>query len=375
VILGLVLPVLPVAAAGSLVPIESGFAQPLQVTNARDGSNRLFVVERAGLIRIVKNGTILPTPFLDITGSVALSDEQGLLGLAFHPKFKSNRKFYVYFTRADGDIAINEFKASSANPNVAIRSSGRRIMTIGHPPDTNHNGGGMAFGKDGFLYIATGDGGGSGDPDGHAQDKGSLLGKILRIDIDRTSSRGNYRVPTFNPYVGRSGLDEVWSIGLRNPWRISFDREFGDLWIGDVGEGQREEVDRKSLDSAATLGRRSNYGWKTVEGNLCFSPPSGCSKSGKVVPIATYDHSNGRCAVTGGHVYRGSKYPKLMGRYIFGDFCSGEIWIVSRSASPGTHPTLLLDSDLLISSFGEDEKGEVYAVDYAGGAIYRVARS
>lgn len=370
------MPVTPAVAATSLVPVKSGFDQPLQVTNAGDGSNRLFVVERLGKIRIIKKGSLLSKPFLDISSQVANGDEQGLLGLAFDPKYESNRKFYVYFTRIGGDIAVNEYRASSSNPDVAVKSTGRRIITIAHPPATNHNGGALAFGKDGFLYIGTGDGGGAGNPGNYAQSKDSLLGKILRIDVTRTSGSRNYRIPPANPFVGKAGRDEIWSFGLRNPWRISFDRSRGDLWVADVGEGGYEEINRRTSSSSSTRnGRGQNYGWRVMEGAHCFMPSSGCNRTAKVLPVTEYTHVSGRCSVTGGFVYRGTKSPKLAGRYIFGDFCSGTIWSISRSASTGSKPTLLLETSLLISSFGEDEKGEVYVVDFGGGRIYRLART
>ncbi len=367
------LPAGAVAATTTLVPVASGLDKPVFVTSANDGTGRLFVVEQGGKILVIKDGSVLPTPFLDISDQVEQSEEQGLLGLAFHPGYAGDARFYAYFTRHGGDIAINEYHASSVNPDVAVRSTARRIITIAHPPATNHNGGMLAFGRDGDLYIGTGDGGGAGDPHNHAQDKESLLGKILRIDIDGTLGSRQYAIPKSNPFVGRAGRNEIWSYGLRNPWRFSFDRTRGDLWVGDVGQDRVEEVDRKTAtSSAAPNGRGSNYGWPILEGDHCYRPARGCSKSGKVLPITQYSHADGKCAVTGGYVYRGSLSPALSGKYIFGDFCSGGIWTVSSSAHTGTARSLLLQTDLLISSFGEDEAGEIYVVDRRG-AIYRLA--
>ncbi len=366
----------PASAATTLEPVvTTGLTKPLFVTNAGDGSGRLFIVEQGGTIRILKGATLETTPFLDISSKVAQGDEQGLLGLAFHPNFATNRKFYVYFTNIYGNIAINEYRASVGDPDVADLSVGRRIMTIDHPPATNHNGGMLAFDKHGYLFIGIGDGGGAGNPGNSAQNKGTLLGKILRINVNGTSGSRQYKNPVSNPFVGKAGRNEVWSYGMRNPWRFSFDRLLGDIWIADVGQYNYEEVNRKLATSkAAPNGRGSNYGWRVMEGSHCFLPASGCSRKAKVLPITEYTHASGRCAVTGGYVYRGSLSPSLAGRYIFGDFCSGTIWTVSRGAPVGTTRTLLLQTGLLISSFGEDEDGEVYVVDLNGG-VYRIASS
>jgi glucose/arabinose dehydrogenase len=372
-ILALVAPVMPANAAAHLVQIASGLDHPDFVTNAGDGSGRLFVVEQTGKIRVIDSGgTLLTTPFLDISDQIAHSEEQGVLGLAFHPNYAANGKFYVYFTRANGDNAINEYQVSSGDPNVAVRSTARRIITIAHPPATNHNGGMLAFGPDGYLYIGTGDGGGGGDVGNHAQNKDSFLGKILRIDINGTLGSRQYRVPKSNPFVGKAGLNEVWSYGLRNPWRFSFDRQLGNIWVGDVGQDRYEEVDRKVLSStAAPNGRGSNYGWHVMEANHCFHPSSGCSTSGKVLPITAYTHSGGRCAVTGGYVYRGTAAPSLVGKYLFGDFCGGAIYTVPAGAPTASGYSTLLQTNLLISSFGESESGEVYVVDLNGG-VYQI---
>jgi glucose/arabinose dehydrogenase len=298
---------------------------------------------------------------------VSKGGERGLLGLAFHPSYETNGKFYVDFTRADGDTAINEYHVSSGDPDVADRGSGRRIITI-QQPYANHNGGGLAFGPDKYLYIGMGDGGSGGDPGNRAQNLDSLLGKILRIDINGTSAGRGYRIPKGNPYVGRAGRDEIWSRGLRNPWRFSFDRFSGTLWIGDVGQGRYEEIDRAT--GASTYGRGWNYGWRVLEGKHCYRPSTGCSKTGKKGPVIEYSHAAGACAVTGGYAYHGTASPRLVGRYVFGDFCNGRIYTVRQSVSPPT-ASLLVDTNLLISSFGEDEAGEIYVVDL-NGSVYRL---
>jgi len=362
-------PSMAAVPGAGIVLVENGFDRPVLVTNAGDGSGRLFVVEQGGVIKVVKSGATLATPFLDISDIVGSAGERGLLGLAFHPSYESNRKFYVFYTRAGtGRLVVAEMKASAGNPDVADRSTFRAILTIAHPA-SNHNGGHLAFGRRGYLYIATGDGGGSGDVANNAQSKNSLLGKLLRIDINGTSGAKAYRIPASNPYLGKPGLDEIWSRGLRNPWRFSFDRSSANLWIGDVGQSAWEEIDRSTISGGA--GKAKNFGWRVMEGFHCYRPSSGCDRSGKTLPIAEYSHSDG-CSVTGGYVYRGSMSPALYGRYIFGDYCSGRIWTLPQGADRPAAESLFLDTGLDVSSFGEDEAGEVYVVDHAG-AIYRVA--
>ena len=366
--LALIVPPAPASAAITLTPVITGLNSPVFVTGAGDGTNRLFVVEQTGRVKVFKNG--VTSTFLNISTKISTGDERGLLGLAFHPNYETNRKFYVYFTLKDGDIGINEYKASASNPNVAVLSTRRRILTINHP-NSNHNGGMLAFGRDGYLYIGVGDGGGAGDVPNNAQNKDRLLGKILRIDINGTLGKRQYKIPKSNPFVGRAGRNEIWSYGLRNPWRFSFDRARGDLWIGDVGQNRYEEVDRKLITStAAPNGRGSNYGWRVLEGWHCYKPASGCSKSAKVRPIVEYNHAGGRCAVTGGYVYRGSS-AALVGKYIFADYCSGEIWSISRGASIPATKKLLRNTSQLISSFGEGDNGELYVVSLKG-TVYRL---
>jgi glucose/arabinose dehydrogenase len=358
---------MPSAALGAvnLQFVAGGFSSPVFVTHA--GDSRLFVVEQTGRIKIVGGGT-----FLDIHTMIRTSGgEQGLLGLAFHPNYASNGLFYVNYTRkSDGDTVIAEFKRSSGNPNLADVASKRVVMTI-NQPYANHNGGWMAF-KGSYLYISTGDGGSGGDPKNRAQNVDRLLGKILRINPLDPPGSATYSIPGDNPFVGVFGKDQVWSYGLRNPWRCSFDAVTDDLWCGDVGQEVYEEVDH------VATGRGINFGWRKLEGRHYYKwsgHTSGalCSGSCFTLPVAEYAHSSyggGNCAVTGGYVSRRSG-AALYGDYIFGDFCSGKVWSISAS---GGGMTLLDDTSYLISSFGEGNDGKLYLVDL-GGSIYRLTDS
>jgi glucose/arabinose dehydrogenase len=361
----------------SLPPLPSGpdaleiqsvagpFQSPLGVTNAGDGSGRLFVVEQAGRIWIVNADRTVPSqPFLDIVPLVWAVSERGLLGLAFHPEYRRNGRFFVNYTRRDdGATVIAEYRLST-NADVADPASQRILMTVAQP-FPNHNGGGLGFGPDGYLYIALGDGGGQGDPHGNAQNPNALLGKILRIDVDGPRPAGAaYAIPAGNPYASGGGAPEVWALGLRNPWRVSFDRDWGDLYIGDVGAGAWEEINRQPADGSGGL----NYGWPVLEGRHCVA--AGCTVTGFVNPIAEYSHAEG-CAVVGGHVYRGTAQPELVGIYVFGDWCSGRIFTLQVDEGTVT-PKTVLHSGLAISSFGEGETGEIYATDLSGGRLYRV---
>ncbi len=362
----------PAAAAGlTLSLVESGLSDPLFVTNA--GDSRLFVVERGGRIKIVGGGT-----FLDISGLVAGgSSERGLLGLAFHPDYDSNGLFYVDYTRAgDGATVIAEYSVSAGDPDTADAGSGRVVLTIAQPY-SNHNGGWLGF-KGQLLYISTGDGGSGGDPRNRAQSKNVLLGKILRINPLDPDGGGpaTYTIPTRNPYVGKSGRDEIWARGLRNPWRCSFDAKNGKLWCADVGQGKFEEINR------VKRARGVNFGWRLLEGRHYYSYPghkSGklCTSHCRTLPIADYAHAafgGGNCAVTGGYVARRSG-AAIAGRYVFGDYCSGRIWTIPASfASGSTLPPPALDTGLLISSFGQGADGRLYVVDL-GGAVYRINES
>jgi glucose/arabinose dehydrogenase len=325
----------------------------------------MFIVEKTGTIRVYDGGSVLAGAMLNLRDQVSKGAEQGLLGLAFHPNFESNRKFYVNYTNRSGDTIIREYKASVSNPNRAETGSGRTILKV-NQPYSNHNGGDLVFGPGGYLYIGLGDGGDAGDPGNRAQDKDKLLGKMLRIDVNGSSGGKHYRIPKSNPYVGKSGRDEIWLRGLRNPWRYSFDRATNRLWIGDVGQYRYEEVDRlTSSDKGA------NLGWRLVEGYKCYNPSSGCRKAGKEKPILAYSHAGGRCSITGGFVYRGSDIPALTGWYLFADYCSGEIWTTPSTAGTHADKILLRNTSANISSFGENASGELFVVDL-GGTIYRI---
>jgi glucose/arabinose dehydrogenase len=358
------------AVAIKLVPVATGLNRPVFVTPAPDGSGRLFIVEQSGKIKILASGSVLGTAFLNETRAGPATGEQGLLGLAFHPDFATNRRLFINYTNDDGNSVIREYRASGSNPNVVDPASTRVILRQ-HQPYVNHNGGMLAFSKGGYLFIGFGDGGGSGDPANRAQRLDTLLGKILRIDVDGTTATKNYRIPPSNPYVGRSGRNEIWQRGLRNPWRFTFDRDTWDLWIGDVGQGEWEEIDRVRQTSSGP-GKAVNWGWDVLEGSHCYSPPSGCNTSGKKYPLLDYSHAAGRCSVTGGYVYRGSAIPGLVGRYLFADYCSGEIWSVGANASRPASKTLLLDMPFRISSFGQDDAGELYVLDHNNGRVLRI---
>jgi glucose/arabinose dehydrogenase len=353
--------------------VRSGFSSPVLVTSARDGTGRLFVVEQTGRIKVIDGSNV--SIFLDLRSLISTGGERGLLGLAFHPNFATHPFVYVNYTDKSGNTQIRRYTASG---NVASPSSAFHIVSIGQPY-SNHNGGNLAFGPDGYLYIGMGDGGSAGDPQNRAQNINSLLGKMLRIDVDHTSGSVHYRSPSTNPYVGRSGLDQIWQRGLRNPWRWSFDRLTGALWVADVGQARYEEVNRLTRNGNPGPGRGANYGWPAQEGRACYRPSSGCSTSGKVQPVVVYPHATSaadNCAVTGGFVYRGSAYPVLQGGYIYGDFCSGRMWMISATtASPATAVQVWSTSArpaISISSFGEDDAGELYVCDLSGGAVYRI---
>jgi glucose/arabinose dehydrogenase len=351
------------APSVALVPLAGGFVSPLFVTHAGDSSGRLFVVEQGGTIRILNAGTVLPAPFLDVSSIIVTGGERGLLGLAFHPRYNRNGRFFVFYTAANGDNTLAEYRVSS-DPNRGDPATGRVLFAI-PDPYTNHNGGMIAFGPDGYLYIGTGDGGNGGDPLENGQSLQTLLGKILRIDVDGMSP---YAIPLSNPFAARTDARrEIWALGVRNPWRFSFDRGTGDLWIADVGQARREEV---NFQAAGSMGG-TNYGWDTMEGSLCFEPLSGCSNAGLTLPVAEYDHSMG-CSVTGGYRYRGVAYPALAGLYFYGDLCSTRLWALAGSPQSGWQATELLQTGFMISSFGEDQAGELYLAGFSTGIIYRL---
>lgn len=360
--------------------VANGLSQPLFVTHAPGDFDRIFVLEQLGRIRIIKNGVLLATPFLDINTIVGNSgNEQGLLGLAFHPDYANNGFFYVNYTNNGGNTVIRRYSVSS-DPDIADSGSDLRVTLISQP-FSNHNGGWIGFGPDGYLYVAMGDGGDACDPGQRAQDvTDQLLGKILRIDVDGddfpADAGENYAVPPTNPLIGSGGDGEIWAYGMRNPFRCSFDRDTGDFWIGDVGQGQREEVD---FQPAASAGGQ-NYGWDCKEGTQCSTisgcNTSGCSctQTGFTDPIHEYTHAGGNCSIAGGYVYRGCAIPDLQGAYFFADFCSARIWSLRYdgfTVSDFTDRTTELDPPGAtaigqITSFGEDAFGEIYVCDRAG---------
>jgi glucose/arabinose dehydrogenase len=348
----------------TLEPVATGLSSPVFVTNPHDGTNRLFIVERAGVIKVLQPGSTTPTVFLDISSRVLSGGERGLLGLAFHPLYRTNRRFFVYYTKPgvgpdNGALQIAEYHVSASDPNIADGTE-IAILTIQHPTNANHNGGMVDFGSDGYLYIGTGDGGASNDPPDNAQNINSLLGKMLRIDIDQPNGNVPYSSPPDNPFFGATpGLDEIYAYGLRNPWRYSLDRSTGQLYVGDVGQGAWEEID------IVTNG--GNYGWRVMEGNHCNPNLNGgvCTPIG-AAPIAEYSHTAGRCSITGGYVYRGVMSTLPAGAYVYGDYCTGEIFLLQ-----GGMQSLLVDTALNISSFGEDEAKELYVVGL-GGTVQRI---
>jgi hypothetical protein len=342
-------------------PVVSGLSNPLWLT-APPGDPRLFVVEQRGTVRIVKDGTLLPEPFLDLRSAVAAGGERGLLGLAFHPDYADNGRFYVDYTDPQGDTRVVAYRVSASNPDLADASSGDTILSV-EQPFSNHNGGLVTFGPDGMLYVGLGDGGSGGDPRGNGQNRQTLLGTILRLDVDGGSP---YRVPPDNPFVGQAGFrDEIWAWGLRNPWRYSFDPPSGLLYIADVGQSDWEEVDAEP----ATAGGL-NYGWNVMEGRHCYGASS-CDSTGLVQPILEYGHDQG-CSITGGFVYRGSAMPELRGTYFYSDYCSG--WLRSlRFEGNAVTAERSWDVGALgqVLSFGEDAAGELYALS-ANGTVYRL---
>lgn len=351
----------------SLSLFAGGFIEPTHINHAGDGSGRIFVVERAGRIRIIKNGTPLSAPFLNIGSKVITTgQEQGLFNVAFPPGYASKGYFYVNYTSAagGGDTVVARYRVT-ANPDIADPLSEEVILTVDQP-FANHNGGQLGFGPDGFLYIALGDGGSEGDPFNNGQNTATLLGKILRIDTESAVFAG-YLIPVSNPFAISEGFrGEIWALGLRNPWRFSVDRLTGDLYIADVGGNQIEEV---NFQAAASAGGE-NYGWNIMEGSQCFLSP-GCNSAGLALPVSEYDHSLGGCSITGGFVYRGAEFASMQGIYFFGDFCTGVVRAMKKNVASFT-TSILLDTAISISTFGEDEAGNLYAADFTGGAVYKI---
>jgi uncharacterized protein (TIGR03437 family) len=341
--------------------VASGISNPTDIQPANDGSGRLFLAQQNGIVRILREGSVNPRLFLDITGKTRADGERGLLGLAFPPGFAQSRRFYVHYSDLRGDTTISMYRVSS-DPDVADDTSETILLKVAQP-FSNHNGGQIAFGPDGYLYIGLGDGGGGGDPQGNGQNRNTLLGKLLRVDVEREP--GNLRIPLANPFVNMPARPEIWAYGLRNPWRFSFDRDTGDLWIADVGQNMYEEIDFQPASSRGG----ENYGWNAMEGAHCYRP--GCNPDGLTLPVAEYTHAQGGCSVTGGHVYRGRLSPGLRGIYLYGDLCSGRIWGIERQGSSWAN-RLLLTTRFSITTFGQDEAGEIYVADANTGAIHRI---
>ncbi len=346
----------------ALEPLPARLERPVHITHAGDGSGRLFVVEKRGRIVALRDGVASPTSFLDISSLVGSSgSEQGLLGLAFHPRYRENGRFFVNYTDRAGDTVIASYQVS-ADPEVADPTSGRVLLSVDQPA-ANHNGGLVLFGPDGYLWIGLGDGGGAGDRFGNGQNRQTLLGKMLRIDVDHGDP---YGIPPDNPFAGSADTrPEIWALGLRNPWRYAFDRQTGDLYIADVGQNAWEEVDVQRAGSPGG----ENYGWPLMEGKHCYR--SSCDSSTYVAPVAEYGRDGG-CSITGGHVYRGARVPSLWGRYVFGDYCSGRMWALDEPVPGAWRLVELPRTGLQISSFGEDEAGELYVAGYGDGRVYRI---
>ena len=348
------------------LPVLTGVPSPIGVTNAGDSSGRLFIINQDGQIVIWDGARVLPEPFLDLTALIGRNgSETGLLGLAFHPDYRANGRFYVYFTAVDGANTLMSFQVSSTDPNRADPASGRTLLSLPDRQPQYHQAGMLAFGPDGYLYVSTGDEGFTGDSVGNAQNPDAFFGKILRLDVDRGEP---YAIPPDNPFVGRADArPEVWVMGLRNPWRFSFDSANGDLWIGDVGQDRWEEIDR--LPGGAPGG--ANFGWNHMEGNHCYPEGWDCDRQGLTLPVAEYSHNEG-CAVIGGYVYHGLRSPVLAGAYLYADICHGTISALRPAGAGGYDQRTLLTTDLSITSFGQDEAGEVYVTAYQHGALYRV---
>lgn len=375
----LALPLLALAACGDgggssnptvptlgLDTVLTGLSHPDFVTAPPGDRTRLFIVQRTGQVLIRKNGAVLPTPFLDISGEVSTGSEQGILGMAFAPDYATSGIFVVYYVAPNTDAILSRFHVGAGTPDVADPTEDT-LLTIAEPIG-DHNGGMLAFGKDGYLYLSSGDGGCCGDPNGHGQDRSELLGSLLRLDV---GTSGPYTIPATNPWATSSSIrHELWNYGLRNPWRFSFDRATGDLYIADVGDGSREEVDVVSHLG----GGGQNFGWRVMEGTECFGGGS-CDMTGLTLPVLDYGHNEG-CAIIGGYVYRGAAIPALRGTYFYADFCSAWIrsfrWSSSVASDKQEYP--LLDASEFPSSFGEDGDGELYITTEAGNLYKIVAR-
>jgi len=344
------------------------FNSPIFLCHSNDGTNRIFVVEQRGVIRVFANDSTSSNAevFLNIDGRVTSGGEMGLLGLAFHPNYSGNGYFYVNYTTTQNGPRRTVISRFSAQGDQADPNSELIILQV-EQPFSNHNAGMIDFGGDGYLYISLGDGGSGGDPRNHGQDRTTLLASLLRIDVDNPAGGLNYGIPADNPFVGEGGgvREEIFAHGLRNVWRFSIDKQSGEIWAGDVGQGAKEEID--------VIEKGGNYGWRIMEGFNCFNPSSNCDQTGLTLPIVDYGRSDGQ-SVTGGYIYRGSVHPELAGAYIYGDFASGRIWMLRYENNSVTADSLLIDTSIAISSFGVDEQNELYAVDY-GGSVLRFSQS
>jgi glucose/arabinose dehydrogenase len=360
---------IPTSTSVTLQTVTTNLTSPVFMTAPSNDRTRLFIVEQGGLIRVfdVTTNSLLAPPFLNIVSLISIAGgEEGLLGLAFDPQYATNRQFYVYYTNITGNIVIARYLRNAANSNPADASSATTLLTVVHPNFSNHNGGMLAFGPDGCLYAGVGDGGG-GDPNDNGQSLTTRLGKLLRINPATGA-------PCANNIPNRFGQSEVWSLGLRNPWRFSFDRTTGDLYIADVGQGAREEI---NVSTGQNAGRALNYGWRLMEGFLCFNPSSNCNSGSLTLPLLDYPHLNGACAVTGGYVYRGSAIPALQGTYFYGDFCAGFVKSFRYQNGQATEQTewpLLSPPGGSLTSFGEDALGELYLMTQ-GGSLFKFVPS
>jgi glucose/arabinose dehydrogenase len=351
----------------ALQPIATGLTAPLYATGAHDGSGRLFVLEQAGTVRLIRNGSLAPDPFLDLKDRVASGGERGLLGLAFAPGFgPAEPRLYVHYSNHDGDTTIAELRATPGADRVDPATE--RIVLVQQQPYANHNGGWIGFDAQGRLLIGLGDGGSGGDPENRASNLATMLGKILRIDVLAGPADGRaYAIPPDNPFVTTAGArPEILDFGLRNPYRDSIDPVTGTLWIGDVGQNAWEEVDAAPAGAAGL-----DFGWRRWEGRHCYNPPTGCDAAGVTMPLTEYGHDQG-CAIVGGVVYRGAAIPALDGAYLFGDYCSGKLWAIDAGGGGGQTPVLLLSSGLAIGSMTADDTGEVVVTDLRGGAVLRL---
>ena len=362
----------PPPTGSPTLQLVDSFVSPVYLTAPPGDSSRLFVVEQAGRIKVVRHDTTQGRPFLDLRAKVLSGGERGLLSMAFHPQYATNGRFYVYYTNPSGNIRIVRYNVSS-DPDSADPATADTVLQVAHPQYANHNGGQLQFGPDGMLYAGLGDGGSGGDPNHNGQNKHALLGKLLRLNVDGASG---YTIPSDNPFANdTSGAPEIWAWGLRNPWRFSFDKNTGDLYIADVGQDTWEEVDVGAAISGG--GRATNYGWNNMEGFHCYPPDpnDACNRSGFTAPVAAYAHANGACSITGGYVYRSSKVSLLQGYYLFADYCAGFVrafkYLGGSNISAPLNLTTAISPGYEVSSFGQDARGDVYIMTLSG-PVYRI---